>query len=178
MKDYVQATLLSLIYLSLAAVTVSCVDSSQSPPQVICGTRVNPDITRRLTVPGSGYREFDRVDRSAAISAPCTLMSGNHPVLRLHFWWADGPANLRYMAEETGSVSHVTSARKVNASYEVLVGTDGAVAAAQCKSRKGDHFALTLQLPQVKPGDNSHRKDIETFIRAYFPATVKTLGCA
>ncbi|MGW3355903.1 hypothetical protein ACWDFL_10860 [Streptomyces bungoensis] len=178
MTNHLRATLLSLVYLSLAAVTMSCVDSSQWPPQVICGTRVDPDISRRLMASGSDYHELNRVDRSTAISAPCTLLSGKDPVLRLHFWWADGPADLKYMAEETGSVSHVTSARKINAQYEALVGTDGAVAAAQCRSRKGDHFALTLQLPQVKPGDDSHRKDIETFIRAYFPATVKTLNCA
>lgn len=82
------------------------------------------------------------------------------------------------MAAEAGSVSHVTGARKINAPYEAFVGTDGALAAVPCKSRQGDHFALTLQLPQANPKDDSHRKDIETFIRAYFPATVKTLGCA
>ncbi|MBP2049640.1 hypothetical protein J2Z21_002571 [Streptomyces griseochromogenes] len=82
------------------------------------------------------------------------------------------------MAEETGSVSRVTDAREINFKYETLVGTDGAVAAARCKTKTGDHFALTLQLPQIEPTDQSHRKDIEKFMRAYFPATVKTLGCA
>ncbi|MFF7752940.1 hypothetical protein ACFZCP_27685 [Streptomyces sp. NPDC007971] len=82
------------------------------------------------------------------------------------------------MAEETGSVSRVTDAREIDFKYKALIGTDGAIAAAQCKTKRGDHFALTLQLPQVKPMDQEHRKDIEKFMRVYFPATVKTLGCA
>ncbi|MET8584947.1 hypothetical protein ABZX39_29320 [Streptomyces collinus] len=59
----------------------------------------------------------------------------------------------------------------------MLVGTDGAIAATRCKSEAGDHFALTLQLPKIKPSDGTHRADIERFMRAYFPATLRTLGC-
>ncbi|MEU9398772.1 hypothetical protein [Streptomyces sp. SID4985] len=98
--------------------------------------------------------------------------------MSLHFWWADGPVDFDYMARQTGSVSRVASAREVEAPFKAVVGTDGAIAAARCDTKSGDHFALTLQLPQIKLTDQTHRKDIEKFMRAYFPATVRTLGCA
>ncbi|MFJ9868601.1 hypothetical protein [Streptomyces sp. NPDC101165] len=170
--------MLNLAALSLVAVTTSCAGSShQAFPEVICGTRISPDLMRRLVAARDDFHELNRVDRSEAISAPCALLSGKDPVVKLHFWWADGPVNLRYMAEETGPVSGVTNAREIDFEYKAVVGTDGAVAAARCKSKAGDHFALTLQLPQIKLTDQTHRKDIEKFMRAYFPATVKTLGC-
>ncbi|MGW0410021.1 hypothetical protein ACWERI_15255 [Streptomyces collinus] len=85
--------------------------------------------------------------------------------------------DLKYMVERTGSVARVADARRIDTKYDVLVGADGAIAATRCKSEAGDHFALTLQLPKIKPGDRAHRGDIERFMRAYFPATLRTLGC-
>ncbi|MFI1534398.1 hypothetical protein [Streptomyces anandii] len=57
------------------------------------------------------------------------------------------------------------------------MGTNGAVSTTSCETSGGEYFTLTLQLPQIKLTDGTHRKDIERFMRAYFPATVKTLGC-
>ncbi|MGQ4413940.1 hypothetical protein ACN6LA_008046 [Streptomyces sp. SAS_269] len=96
----------------------------------------------------------------------------------MHFWWADGQVDLKYMAEQAGGVSRVANARKIDFTYDTLVGNDGAVAATQCSSKAGDHFALTVQFPEINLTDQTHRNDIEKFMRAYFPATVKTLGCA
>ncbi len=84
-----------------------------------------------------------------------------------------------YLATGTGTVSNVTAPRYVrDAPDKTLVGTDGALSQTRCKTKGGNYFTLTLQLPQVRPGDQSHRRDIEAFMRAYFPATVRTLGCA
>lgn len=99
--------------------------------------------------------------------------------MRFRFSWDADPADLMYLAKNTGKVSGVTAPRYVDDTpHKTLVGADGAISQTPCKTKGGNYFTLTLQLPQVKPGDESHRKDIETFIRAYFPATVKTLGCA
>ncbi|MFL4948729.1 hypothetical protein ACJ6WE_15445 [Streptomyces sp. MMS24-I31] len=77
----------------------------------------------------------------------------------------------------TGSVSGVTAPRSIAAPYKTVIGTDGAISTTPCKTKGGNYFTLTLQLPQIKPMDQSHRKDIEHFMRAYFPATVATLRC-
>ncbi|MEU6087395.1 hypothetical protein ABZ865_11405 [Streptomyces sp. NPDC047085] len=178
MNARVLAVLLNLAALPLTFLTASCARSSdQALPRMICGTQIDPDLTRALVSSRHDLHEFSRVDRSSAVSAPCVLLSGRDPVINLHFWWADGPADLREMAEGAGTVSRVTDARKIAFRYEAVVGTDGAIAASRCMSKTGDHFALTLQLPQIKLTDQSHRKDIEKFMRAYFPATLRTLGC-
>lgn len=82
-----------------------------------------------------------------------------------------------YLAKNTGSVSRVTEPRSMDSTYKTIVGTDGAISIAPCKTKGGKYFTLTLQVPQIRLMDHTHRKDIEKFMRAYFPATLKTLGC-
>lgn len=171
------AALLASVAFAVTTLASSCTDSVGAAPPVICGTRVDPDITHRLIDPGS-FHEQNRVNRSEATSAPCTLLSGQDPVIRFHYWWADGQVDLKYMAEQTGGVSRIANVRKIDLPYDTLVGNDGALAATPCISKAGDHFALTIQFPKINLTDQSHRADIEKFMRAYFPATVKTLGCA
>ncbi|MEU1708258.1 hypothetical protein ABZ478_23265 [Streptomyces sp. NPDC005706] len=99
--------------------------------------------------------------------------------MRFRFSWDADEADLMYLAKDTGKVSGVNAPRYLNgAPYKTLVGTDGAISQAVCKTKAGGYFTLTFQLPQVKLTDQSHRNDIEKFMRAYFPATVKALGCA
>ncbi|MGV9402242.1 hypothetical protein [Streptomyces sp. NPDC003667] len=122
--------------------------------------------------------EFNRVDRTQAITAPCVLVSKRDPVLEFRFSWDDRATDLMYLATDTGAVSNLTAPRYVKSfPAQTLVGTDGAISQAACKTRGGNYFTLTLQLPQVKLADQSHRADIENFMRAYFPATLATLGC-
>ncbi|MFI1766735.1 hypothetical protein ACH41H_32425 [Streptomyces sp. NPDC020800] len=118
------------------------------------------------------------MDRTQAITAPCLILSGNNVILSLRFSWRPVATDLMYLAKGTGAVSGVTEPRSVNFGHKMLVGTDGAISQAPCKTKGGNYFTLTLQLPPVKPMDQKHRKDIEKFMRVYFPATVKTLGCA
>ncbi|PKW08297.1 hypothetical protein SAMN05428944_4603 [Streptomyces sp. 1222.5] len=82
-----------------------------------------------------------------------------------------------YLAKGTGTVSGISEPRSLESSYATLVGNDGAISQTPCKTRGGRYFTLTLQLPQVRLGDRSRREDIAAFMRAYFPATVATLGC-
>ncbi|MHB9859752.1 hypothetical protein [Streptomyces sp. YIM S03343] len=74
-------------------------------------------------------------------------------------------------------MSRITDPRRIESGYETIVGTDGAISTTPCKTTGGNYFTLTLQLPQVRQQDRTHRQDIERFMRAYFPATLKTLGC-
>ncbi|GGX66470.1 hypothetical protein GCM10010510_08320 [Streptomyces anandii JCM 4720] len=98
-------------------------------------------------------------------------------MLEFHFSWDDSETDLIYLATGSGSVSNVTAPRSITAPYKTVIGTDGAIATTPCKTKGGEYFTLTLQLPQIKLMDQTHRNDIEKFMRAYFPATVKTLGC-
>ncbi|WP_336116423.1 hypothetical protein [Streptomyces sp. PTD9-10] len=98
-------------------------------------------------------------------------------MLSFRFSWRPVATDLMYLAKDTGAVSGVTGPRYISFAYKTIIGTDGAISQAPCKTKGGNYFTLTLQLPQINPTDQTHRKDIEKFMRAYFPATVETLGC-
>ena len=162
----------------LSAFPVSCDGPAGGViPQVICGTRVDPALTRPLVTSTNDLDEYNRVDRSEAITAPCLLLSDDAVVLRFRFSWDTYEENPLDLARSSGSVSSVTQPRTIDSPYKTVIGTDGAISTTPCKTPGGKYFTLTLQLPQVKLTDRSHRQDIEKFMRAYFPATVGTLGC-
>ncbi|MGW1981779.1 hypothetical protein ACWCPJ_04855 [Streptomyces collinus] len=98
-------------------------------------------------------------------------------MLDFQFSWDDSATDLMYLATGTGSVSHVSQPRSIALAAKTLIGTDGAISQEPCRTKGGNYFTLTLQLPKIKPGDRAHRGDIERFMRAYFPATLRTLGC-
>ncbi|MFF8725563.1 hypothetical protein ACF073_03590 [Streptomyces sp. NPDC015171] len=157
----------------------SCVRSDdKAVPPKICGTDVAPELTRPLMTSTKDLREFSRVDRSSGVSAPCMLQSGSDAVLGLRFSWDEDATDLMYLATDTGTVSRVTDPRPASFPYKTVIGNDGGISQAPCKTKHGNYFTLTLQLPQIDLTDQSHRKDIEKFMRVYFPATVKTLSCA
>ncbi|WP_333773701.1 hypothetical protein [Streptomyces sp. IBSBF 3136] len=164
--------------LGLALALVSCARSANSEiPKEICGTPIEPALTRLLVVPTGGWREYNRVDRAEAITAPCLISTGNDVILRLRFSWRSVATDLMYLAEDSGAVSGITEPHSVTSRYKTLIGTDGAISQAPCKTKGGNYFTLTLQLPGIKVGDGTHRGGIEKFMRAYFPATLRTLGC-
>ena len=167
-----------LIVLLLSILAFSCDSPSHHEvPKAICGTPIDPALTRLLVTSTKEFHEYNRVERSDAITAPCILLSENDPVLEFRFSWDDTATDLMYLATGAGSISRVTAPRGINLGYKSIVGTDGAISIAKCKTNGGDYFTLTLQVPQISLMDHSHRKDIEKFMRAYFPATLKTLGC-
>jgi hypothetical protein len=167
-----------LTALTLSVVAVSCDSSADRElPRTICGTPVDPAVTRLLVTSTDDLHEFTRVDRSEAITAPCVLLSGRDPVLDFSFSWDDTARDLMYLAANTGSISGIRQPRSVNLGYKSIVGTDGAISTTACKTSGGKYFTLTLQVPPISLMDQTHRKDIEKFMRAYFPATLKTLGC-
>ncbi|MET7569702.1 hypothetical protein ABZT04_14545 [Streptomyces sp. NPDC005492] len=167
-----------LIALLLSVLVASCGSpTDHEVPKAICGTKIDPALTRLLVTSTDDLYEYNRVDRSTAITAPCVLLSDRDPVLELRFSWDDTATDLMYLATGAGSISRVTAPRSINLGYKTIAGTDGAISIAPCNTNGGKYFTLTLQLPQIRLTDQTHRKDIEKFMRAYFPATLKTLGC-
>ncbi|WP_416960127.1 hypothetical protein [Streptomyces sp. Agncl-13] len=167
-----------LTVLSLAILAVSCgASTDHEVPGVICGTRIDPALTRPFVKAADDFHEFNRVERSKAITAPCVLLEGSDPVLELRFAWDDSETDLMYLALDPGTISRITEPRSIDFTYKTIVGTDGAISTTPCKTEGGDYFTLVVQLPQISLMDHTHRKDIEKFMRAYFPATLKTLGC-
>ena len=178
MKKRLPISLVCSILFFSSAFAVSCAGTTdREVPGVICGTRIAPDLARPLVKSTEDWHEYDRVDRAEAITAPCLVLSGQDVELGFRFSWRDSATDLMYLAKNTGSVSRVTEPRAIDFTYKTIVGTDGAISTTPCKTKGGDYFTLTLQVPQISLMDQTHRKDIERFMRAYFPATLKTLGC-
>jgi hypothetical protein len=167
---------LTWVMLLLGVACCGC-SADHAIPGRICGTPIDPALTRPLVKTADDFHEFTRVDRIEAVTAPCVLISGRDPALEFRFSWDETRADLFYLATDTGAVSRISDPRRIRSPYDVVVGTDGAISATPCKTTGGNYFTLTLQLPQVRQQDRTHRKDIERFMRAYFPATLKTLGC-
>ncbi|MER6264771.1 hypothetical protein ABT203_35210 [Streptomyces sp900105245] len=167
-----------LVALALSLCALSCANATgHTVPGAVCGTRIDPALTRALLPSTKDLHEFTRVDRTAAITAPCVLLSGREPALQFRFSWDGTSPDLMYLAADNGTVSRVNQPQKAAFAPMAITGTDGAIATTPCKTRGGRYFTLTLQLPQVRLGDRGRRADIEAFMRAYFPATVATLGC-
>ncbi|MES4888080.1 hypothetical protein [Streptomyces sp. NPDC096012] len=169
----------TLIFVALSLLLVACGRPTRHQvPPVLCGTRVDPQLTHALVQSGEEWHEYNRVDRTEAITAPCLVVSGQAVALKFRFSWRSVATDLMYLATDTGTVSGVANPRSINFKYKTLVGSDGAISQAPCKTKRGRYFTLTLQVPRIRVTDQSHRKDIEKFMRAYFPATVRTLHCA
>ncbi|GHD94187.1 hypothetical protein GCM10010508_53900 [Streptomyces naganishii JCM 4654] len=144
-------------------------------PSTICGTRIDGGVVRSLFPSVRGLREFSRVDANRATSAPCLLLSGRDPVLELNFYWTVEAPDVTHFAESRELLLRIEQLRNVDKTS--AVGNNGGISTAPCNFRGKNYFTLTFRLPQLSPADPTHRKDIEKFMRAYFPATVRTLGC-
>lgn len=56
------------------------------------------------------------------------------------------------------------------------IGDDGAIATTRCQGDQIEYFTLTLKLAHDRKVPHL-KSDINTFMRAYMPATMKTVGC-
>jgi hypothetical protein len=146
-------------------------------PSVVCGTKTDTDLIRPLLTSTKDLRESSRVERSEAVSAPCTLLSEGRPVLELFFYWTSDAPKLVGRSRYDSIFRNVSQWRPVDLADEAVIGTNGAIVSAPCKTSRSAHFVLELHLPEANITDESRRKDIEKFMRAYFPATLETLNC-
>lgn len=167
-----------VLAVALSTLTPSCGNSSDvEVPQAICGTRIDPDLTRPLLTSKDDLRESSRVDRAEATSGPCTVLSKDDPVLEFHFYWADDAPDLERLARNNEPLG-VTEVRNGTVVKGMLIGDNGAIATSPCRTQTGKHFTLALQVSELRADDRSRRTVIEDFMRSYFPATLKTMHCS
>jgi hypothetical protein len=169
---------LGLLLLLLLATSCTGGRQEDAVPQTVCGTRADPDLLRPLLASTTDLREYSRVERKELISAPCTLRSEGEQVMVMFFYWTEDAPKVTEPDFDTSGFQVLTGTRPVALGEGAVVGRNGAIVTTPCRTAKGGrHFTLKLYLPQVAPPDPGHRADIERFMRAYFPATVKTLDC-
>ena len=178
MNTRIRYGVLAVLPLALAMSLAACgYSADHSLPKAICGTHVDTDIARPLVASAKDLHEFNRVDRGEAKSAPCVLLSERDPVLYFNFYWTVDSPGLERLTKGDDLALDIVEPHSVHSSDVTFVGNNGAISTALCRTSGGQHFTLALKLSRVSPTDRTHRKDIEKFMRAYFPATLKTLGC-
>ncbi|MEV7686507.1 hypothetical protein [Streptomyces bungoensis] len=148
-------------------------------PGSLCGTTVSPDLSRLILRPDGKVTEHNGVDRRRPRpSSWCQVIVDGRSALSFRFAWHPDAVDPYEIAQSHDSVSSIEQPTRLNAAYQAAVGNNGAVATTDCETDVGDYFTLTVLLEGTNPVDRSRRKDMERFLRAYFPATVKTLNCA
>ncbi|MFD7458355.1 MULTISPECIES: hypothetical protein [unclassified Streptomyces] len=167
----------SALVLAMGMAITACGAEADQIPGTVCGTRVSPELTRSVLTSTEELVESSRVDRQEEISAPCTWYSQGRPVLELHFYWSMDAPKLAERSPYDSIFADVAEWRTMELGEEAIVGTNGSIVSAPCESGRSKQFTLELHLPEAKITDEGRRKDIEKFMRAYFPATVKTLSC-
>jgi hypothetical protein len=97
--------------------------------------------------------------------------------MEFNFYWTSAAPEFAQRSQFDPIFEDVSQWHKANIGDEAVVGTNGALVSGSCVTVRGRYFILKLHLPQATILDEGNRAEIEAFMRAYFPATVKTLKC-
>ncbi|MFC9612062.1 hypothetical protein [Streptomyces sp. NPDC056938] len=102
------------------------------------------------------------VDRSEAFDVTLT-------------WHPDSIDPLKY-ASPNNSVTGLWDPERMKLADRAAIGDDGAIATTRCQGDQIEYFTLTLKLAHDRKVPHL-KSDINTFMRAYMPATMRTVGC-
>ncbi|MFI8949187.1 hypothetical protein ACIGO6_22045 [Streptomyces sp. NPDC053750] len=153
-------------------------DEKHALPQSLCGTRIAPEILEPLIPAEGDITERSDVDRqNPSSSSWCSLHVDGKAALDVRFAWHSDLVDPLEIANSVQSVSQLQMPERVTENPDMVLGNDGAIATTSCHTKGGAYFTLSVLLKQGNPTDAGHRRDIDKFMRAYFPATVKTLHC-
>ncbi|PZT68810.1 hypothetical protein DN402_14490 [Streptomyces sp. SW4] len=100
--------------------------------------------------------------------------------VRLRFSWHSDRIDPMRIADSTSPILGLEDPRRVEvAGSRAVAGNNGSIATTPCETRGGSQFTLAVLLDGgFDTNRNADRSDLEAFMKAYFPATVETLGCA
>ncbi|WP_432164783.1 hypothetical protein [Streptomyces sp. bgisy031] len=90
-------------------------------------------------------------------------------------WHADAIDPLKY-ASPNNSVTGLWDPERMNLADRAAVGDDGAIATTRCHGDQIEYFTLALKLAHDRKVPHL-KSDINEFMRAYMPATMKAVGC-
>ncbi|MFF0025838.1 MULTISPECIES: hypothetical protein [unclassified Streptomyces] len=166
---------------ALVLVACSRTYSEDSIPRTLCGTPVSRKLSNGLLHPLDKVTEWTSAGfREPGASSSCVVYVGDERALHLKFASHGGPMSPMKAASPDNSVTGLQNARplpRIPLADKAVGADDGAIATTRCKDGSGaDHFTLALKVTRGE-FDAERRVAIERFMRAYMPATVKTLHC-
>lgn len=155
----------------------ACGAQDISIPRSICDTPVE----QRLTTPAQTDGEIDRVAHrfywGGKETSVCIISVDKSEALRLRFAWHTDTIDTMKYSSLDNSVTGLWEPRRVpHLAESATLGDNGAIATTRCKGRGKWHFTLALKVTRDRKIVHQ-RNDIEQFMRAYMPATMKAVGC-
>ncbi|MEV3993485.1 hypothetical protein AB0J57_31745 [Streptomyces sp. NPDC049837] len=164
---------------SLATVLAlsSCGSGDPVVPKSLCGTSIDPALSRPLLEPLNREVEQDGpVDRRAGETGHCIVWVGDDAAMEFWFAWGSGAPNLVELSGPD-TTYRLTKVTPTDLGFEGVVGNEGAKAWTPCTTAGGDSFMLSVNFPRVDRMSAKLRPAIEKFMKAYMKNTVTTLGC-
>lgn len=147
-------------------------------PQSLCGTPIRGDLAGPLLGSGQSVREVTGPGfREPGSDAWCMVYAGRKKVFQMWFSSGTGSPDLMALAR-SGPTFGLFDPRPVHGIGErAVLANDGAIAVAPCRDSGGaDSFLLALKMTD-SPVTPRRERHVERFMRAYMPATVKSLHC-
>lgn len=158
--------------LSLAA----CSGPRPEIPKKICGTRVDPKITKPLLRSTGKVSEWRTAGWGGKGHDVCTVSVDRSEAFDVTLTWhPDSIDPLKY-ASPNNSVTGLWDPERMKLADRAAIGDDGAIATTRCQGDQIEYFTLALKLAHDRKVPHL-KSDINTFMRAYMPATMKTVGC-
>ncbi|MGW6141048.1 hypothetical protein [Streptomyces sp. NPDC055140] len=167
--------LLTLAVLSGLALP-ACSPQNPEIPESICGTRVDQNLTEPLLRATGKVSEWHTAGWGDRETNWCIVRVGKKESLRLKFAWHSDTVDPMKSASPNENVTGLQDPVQMQLADNAALGDDGAIATTRCQTKPNNHFTLALKLNH-RDGVPRLRRDIEQFMRAYMPATMKAVGC-
>ncbi|MFF1359339.1 hypothetical protein [Streptomyces sp. NPDC058297] len=167
--------LLPLAALSGIALS-SCSPQHPEIPESICGTPVDQNLTQPLLRANGKVSEWHTAGWGKRETNWCIVRVGKEESLRLKFAWHSDTIDPMKSASPNKNVTGLQDPVQMQLADNAALGDDGAIATTRCRTKPNNHFTLTLKLNH-RDGVPRLRRDVEQFMRAYMPATMKAVGC-
>ncbi|MFB8270213.1 hypothetical protein ACFC96_26915 [Streptomyces sp. NPDC055955] len=168
--------LLTLAAFSGLASLASCSPQGAEIPKSICGTHVNAKLVEPLLRATGKVSESHTAGWGKRETNWCIVRVAGDESLRLKFAWHSDTMDPMKSASPNNNVTGLWEPTQMNLADKAALGDDGAIATTRCRTKPDNHFTLTLKLSHRSDVPH-HRRDIEKFMRAYMPATMKAVGC-
>ncbi|MGW6360352.1 hypothetical protein ACWFR5_35630 [Streptomyces sp. NPDC055092] len=166
---------------ALATFTLLCVPACSAQdiniPRSICETPVKQRLTAPLLKPTGKLTEWHTAGWGGKETSVCIISIDKAEALRLRFAWHTDTIDPMKYSSLDNSVTGLWEPRRMRHLAEsATLGDNGAIATTRCKGRGKWHFTLALKVTRDRKIVHQ-RNEIEQFMRAYMPATMKAVGC-
>ncbi|WP_151775544.1 hypothetical protein [Streptomyces abyssomicinicus] len=146
-------------------------------PHSLCRTKISPNLSAPLLGAGA-VREWTSASfREPGSASWCVVYVDKKERFQLWFSAGGGKPNLMNLARSGPTIGLFDPHPVQGIGDQAVVANDGAIASTSCRDSAGaDNFTLALKMAEG-PMEPHRERDVERFMRAYMPATVKSLNC-